>query len=177
MAAAGIWPWPSHRRGNGFASQSDILINTRWAADLLGATRMDRLDGIATNPGNGKVYCVMTHTSRRTHEQVAPVNRRGVNRYGHLIECTEDSSDCTAETFTWALLLFCGESSNPADGAYFTGVNPRLGRPVSSPGKSPSTLAATYGSRLPVKRRRLGRTMAYTPSRLQDWSAVLCISS
>jgi uncharacterized protein len=118
---------------NGFASQSDILINTRWAADLLGATRMDRLDGIATNPSNGKVYCVMTHTSRRTHEQVAPVNRRGVNRYGHLIECTEDRSDCTAETFTWALLLFWGESSNPADGAYFTGVNPRLGRPVSSP--------------------------------------------
>ncbi len=85
---------------NGFASQADILINTRRAADLLGGTRIDYPHGSAINPHNGKVYCVLTHSSRHTFEQAAPMNRGRLDRHGYIIECTEDGSDWNGIQFS-----------------------------------------------------------------------------
>jgi secreted PhoX family phosphatase len=118
---------------NGFASQADVLINTRWAADLLGATKMDRPEDIEANPVNGKVYCVMTHNTRRTAEQVNAANPRGPNRHGHIIELTEDNNDSTAESFIWEIVLLCGDPVDPEDSVYFAGFDPSVVSPISSP--------------------------------------------
>ena len=49
---------------NGFADQGEVLIKTRQASDLLGATKMDRPEWIAVDK-DGWVYCTLTNNSNR----------------------------------------------------------------------------------------------------------------
>jgi uncharacterized protein len=106
---------------NGFNSQAEVLIYTRRAADLLGATKMDRPEDVEVNPQNGKVYAVMTNNTRRTPEQVDKANPRPNNKHGHIIELVEDGGEHTATTFRWDLLIACGDPNNPDDKAFYQG--------------------------------------------------------
>lgn len=112
---------------NGFASQADVLIEARRAADLLGATRMDRPEDVEANPRNDKVYVMLTNNSRRTGDQVDAANPRSDNRFGHIIEMLPDGRDHAAVKFTWDILVRCGDPSVAAVGATFNAATTKDG--------------------------------------------------
>lgn len=103
---------------NGFSSQADILIETRKAAHLLGATKMDRPEDIEVSPMNNKVYAVMTNNNKRTKPNA--VNPRNFNFHGHIIEITAENNDHTATTARWDLFMLAdGENLSCPDNITF----------------------------------------------------------
>ncbi|MDO6575401.1 alkaline phosphatase PhoX, partial [Staphylococcus pasteuri_A] len=48
-----------------FAALEDIILNTAGAADLVGATPMDRPEWCAVDPITGSVYLTLTNNTRR----------------------------------------------------------------------------------------------------------------
>lgn len=111
----------------GFRSQAEVVINARRAADLLGATKMDRPEDVEPNPVTGKVYAVMTGNERRTAAQVDRANPRAGVKFGHIIELIEDAGDHTATRFRWEMFILAGDPSNPKHQAAYQGrtdVNP-----------------------------------------------------
>jgi len=95
---------------NGFTSQADVLVNTRLAADFMGATPMDRPEWGAVDPANGDVYFTLTNNTSRNAGNVNEANPRVTNRHGHIIRWKEDGGEQAATTFSWDIFLFGGDS-------------------------------------------------------------------
>ena len=96
--------------GVSFADQGEVLINTRLAADIVGATKMDRPEWGAVNPDNGEVYFTLTNNSSRTVADAA--NPRAANPYGHIIRWRENRSDHAGTRFRWDIFLLAGPQSD-----------------------------------------------------------------
>jgi secreted PhoX family phosphatase len=112
----------------GFASQGDVVIKVRAAADLLGATPMDRPEDVEPSPITGRIYIPCTKSEdrtvasgakpssgRETDTRVNAANPRPQNKSGHIIEIAEDGDDATATRFEWNVFLLAGD---PAAGRY-----------------------------------------------------------
>ncbi|MFM9270107.1 PhoX family protein [Halomonas elongata] len=111
-----------------------IIINTCDAADLMGATPMDRPEWGAVDPASGDVYMTLTNNSDRTAEGTAATytnggsgidelgvgygtaptnapNPRADNSAGQVIRWREDGD---ATRFDWEVFVF-GAAVNDAD--------------------------------------------------------------
>jgi uncharacterized protein len=89
-----------------FANQSDVLINTKAAARIAGATLMDRPEWITVGPDK-KVYVTLTNNGSRTVTDAA--NPRISNSHGHIVRWSETGDSPTATTFKWDLFLLAGD--------------------------------------------------------------------
>ncbi len=103
---------------NSFPDQASILINTRLAADAVGATKMDRPEWVCVHPSTGDVYITMTNNSGRTTTDDA--NPRAGNRFGQIVRWTENGNDAAATSFNWDIFVLAG---NPTPEAGQTGLN------------------------------------------------------
>ena len=107
-----------------FADAADIAINTRLAADAVGATKMDRPEWNAVNPANGEIYFTLTNNSNRsidpTGSQYLPdasnpraytdmkgTSKQNGNPNGHLVRLKEGAS---VSSFSWDVYLFGAEA-------------------------------------------------------------------
>ncbi|TVQ13626.1 MAG: PhoX family phosphatase [Leptolyngbya sp. DLM2.Bin27] len=97
---------------NGFASQAEVLVNTRAAADFVGATKMDRPEWGAVDPTNGQVYFTLTNNTRRTAEQINAANPREGNKWGQIVRWSEAGNNPTALAFDWDLFVLAGPEDN-----------------------------------------------------------------
>ncbi|QPF71900.1 PhoX family phosphatase [Roseateles sp. DAIF2] len=115
----GRWLPLTHGQGplnaaNGFADQGELVVKTRQASDLLGATKMDRPEWIAVDR-QGYVYCTLTNNSNRAANDKQPgtdaANPRANNTMGHIIRWKEDG-DFDGQGFAWTHFLLAGDPSN-----------------------------------------------------------------
>jgi secreted PhoX family phosphatase len=117
---------------------NDILINTRGAADAVGATMMDRPEWIDTFPKALTGIATLTNNNRRgtnppsvnnpngstsagsARPPVDPINPRVNNVYGHIITWKYDK-DWTEPDFEWDIFTLAGDPTVPTHGADFDG--------------------------------------------------------
>ncbi|MNO66321.1 hypothetical protein D3C76_571070 [compost metagenome] len=100
---------------NGFASQAEVLLNARAAADHLGATPMDRPEWVAVHPQTREVYVSLTNNSDRGRKANQPqdaANPRKRNLHGQILRWNEAGSDPTATSFRWEVFLLAGEGKD-----------------------------------------------------------------
>ena len=122
-----------------FESQADILVDTRLAADAVGATPMDRPEWTAVNPQTGEMYLTLTNNNASLRpldgtdaanprhyadpklrpgftdsDPNAQYNQQYGNANGHILRLRENGDDTGATSFRWDIYLF-GADSRQAD--------------------------------------------------------------
>lgn len=98
---------------NGFADQAEVLINARSAADLVGATPMDRPEWVTIDPKKQDIYVSLTNNTKRgqggERQELNAANPRPNNIYGHIIRISESDADPHARSFRWEFYLKAGD--------------------------------------------------------------------
>jgi len=121
-----------------FADAADLAINTRHAADAVGATKMDRPEWGGVHPVTGDVYMTLTNSvsSSSGRGRVTPLDPANPRAYtdadgrangpgnvnGHIIRWSEAGGDHTATTFQWDIYLFGAEEDAEATNINVSGL-------------------------------------------------------
>jgi secreted PhoX family phosphatase len=128
-----------------FASQADVVIYARLAADSVGATKMDRPEWTSVSPVTGEVYVTLTNNSTRgikskdaegkdvvlnptdaANPRVYDGTGDGVadgNRNGHVIRWREAGNKHTALSFNWDVYVFGAAYNTPENLSGLTSLN------------------------------------------------------
>ncbi len=122
--------------GYAFADQGDVLVNTRLAADAVGATKMDRPEWGAVDPVNGQVYMTLTNNNAalRPLTAVDAANPRhyndkrvnGTNQFGnangHIIRWQEAGDNHASTTMRWDIYLFGARAGTDPQNVNLSGL-------------------------------------------------------
>lgn len=133
-----------------FEDLPSILVHTRAAGFVAGATPMDRPEWGAVNPANGEVYFTLTNNSDRraladadlaagapagealdeVTERLAarefgeePSNPCGPNPHGHIIRFREENGDPAATGFVWDIFVFGSDAGGATNFSALTADN------------------------------------------------------
>ncbi|MBL8631021.1 MAG: PhoX family phosphatase [Rhodospirillaceae bacterium] len=117
-----VWGEGALTPANGFNDQGDVLIETRRAAKLLGATPMDRPEEIVPNPVTGTVFVSLTKNSKRKDTDFA--NPRAKNKFGQIHELLppghdQGKPDHAALRFQSRPFILAGNPADPDSGAQY----------------------------------------------------------
>lgn len=120
-----------------FTTQADVIVATRLAADVVGATKMDRPEWAVVNPANGEVYVTLTNNSNRGVSGSQPLDAANPRNYdavtdanadldgnvnGHIIRWREDGGQAST-TFKWDIYLFGARSNADAANVNLSGLS------------------------------------------------------
>jgi secreted PhoX family phosphatase len=106
---------------NGWIDQADVLIRTRMAADVVGATRLHRPEWVAVHPRSNDVFVTLTNG---TGNNAAVNSNRDPNPYGHIIRFNEATD--SDMRFEWDVFLLAGD---PAYDAAVPALQSEFGSP------------------------------------------------
>ena len=120
------------RLGDLFPDMGALLIDTRLAADAVGATRMDRPEWVTVHPATGEGYCTLTNNSSR--KETDDANPRAANVYGQIVRWREAAGDAGATRFEWDLFVLAGNPRVHPQGDLQAGsANVNAGNTFNSP--------------------------------------------
>lgn len=105
--AKGVWiPLDLERnpllKKEGFASQAQVLLETRKAARVSRATPLDRCEDCELHPLDGSLYVSLTN------------NTKHGNLFGQIVRLVEDGDDPESETFRYEIFLAGGPATGLA---------------------------------------------------------------
>ncbi len=89
-----------------FSTLAELLINARLAADIVGATPMDRPEW-TTIGQDGAVFWTLTNNTNRKEPNSA--NPEAPNGDGHIIR-TVDADDYLGDSFTWEIYILASST-------------------------------------------------------------------
>ena len=119
-----------------FGGQDEVLVYARAAADVLGATKMDRPEWVSVSPITGEVYVTLTNNKYRGERDEQPVSASNPRSYdnhgndnGHIIRWAEMGGDHAATNFEWDIYLFAAPSDLTAENLSGLNANNDLSSP------------------------------------------------
>ncbi|MGE0715422.1 MAG: PhoX family phosphatase [Alphaproteobacteria bacterium] len=112
---------------NGLPDQAAVVTFARRAAELMGATPMDRPEDVEVDPVSGRVYVALTGNDERAAAGIDAANPRAANRHGHVLELSpplvDGRPDHAATQARWDIFLLAGRPGVDAGASYHPGIS------------------------------------------------------